>query len=275
MDIKRCTIDSQDILRRENARTFFICLLSFALSLLCFGAASYGVYLLYAVSGPDKGKYSSPVLFLLYALFSSEVTFSLFALSAVSYNRKRWFYRNASEKAPVSYLFAGERFSVRLKVFYFYFFKKLMTVLCLIACEIPFLLCLFVFYRELSDNGMYKSVFIGATALCAVLFLLGLYFGAALSKTYWLCEKVYWKDKKCSVALAVKKSKSLTEGNRFRLVNYNISFVWRVLFCVLIIPLFYTAPYISQSNGLLCCEFLGKYRQSATFPVVFMKPQKT
>ena len=123
MDIKRCTIDSQDILRHENARAFFVCLLSFVLSLLILGAALFGVYSLYTVSGLDKEKYSVPVLSLLYALFSSEVTVSLFALSAVSYNRKRWFYRNASEKAPVSYLFAGEKFSVRLKVFYFFFFK--------------------------------------------------------------------------------------------------------------------------------------------------------
>lgn len=108
-----------------------------------------------------------------------------------------------------------------------------------------------------------------------MLFLLGLYFGAVLSKTFWLCEKVYFKNKKCSVALAVNKSKSLTEGNRFRLVNYNISFAWRILFCIFLIPLFYTVPYISQSNGLLCREFIGKYRQGAAFPVVFMKLQKT
>ena len=275
MDIKRCTIDSQDILRHENARAFFVCLLSFVLSLLILGAALFGVYSLYTVSGLDKEKYSVPVLSLLYALFSSEVTVSLFARSAVSYNRKRWFYRNASEKAPVSYLFAGEKFSVRLKVFYFFFFKKLMTALCLVAAEIPFLLCSLVFYRELSEKGLYKTVFAGAVALCSVLFLLGLYFGAVLSKTFWLCEKVYFKNKKCSVALAVNKSKNLTEGKRFRLVNYNISFAWRILFCILLIPLFYTVPYISQSNGLLCREFIGKYRQGAAFPVVFMKLQKT
>lgn len=245
------------------------------LSLLILGAALFGVYSLYTVSGLDKEKYSVPVLSLLYALFSSEVTVSLFALSAVSYNRKRWFYRNASEKAPVSYLFAGEKFSVRLKVFYFFFFKKLMTALCLVAAEIPFLLCSLVFYRELSEKGLYKTVFAGAVVLCSVLFLLGLYFGAVLSKTFWLCEKVYFKNKKCSVALAVNKSKSLTEGKRFRLVNYNISFAWRILFCIFLIPLFYTVPYISQSNGLLCREFIGKYRQGAAFPVVFMKLQKT
>lgn len=275
MDIKRCTIDSQDILRHENAKAFFVCLLSFVLSLLSLGAALFGVYSLYTVSGLDKEKYSVPILSLLYALFSSEVTVSLFALSAVSYNCKRWFYRNASEKAPVSYLFAGEKFSVRLKVFYFFFFKKLMTALCLVAAEIPFLLCSLVFYRELSEKGLYKTVFAGAVVLCSVLFLLGLYFGAVLSKTFWLCEKVYFKNKKCSVALAVNKSKSLTEGKRFRLVNYNISFAWRILFCILLIPLFYTVPYISQSNGLLCREFIGKYRQGAAFPVVFMKLQKT
>lgn len=171
--------------------------------------------------------------------------------------------------------FAGEKFSVRLKVFYFFFFKKLMTALCLVAAEIPFLLCSLVFYRELSEKGLYKTVFAGAVVLCSVLFLLGLYFGAVLSKTFWLCEKVYFKNKKCSVALAVNKSKSLTEGNRFRLVNYNISFAWRILFCIFLIPLFYTVPYISQSNGLLCREFIGKYRQGAAFPVVFMKLQKT
>ena len=275
MDIKRCTIDSQDILRHENARAFFVCLLSFVLSLLFLGTALFGVYSLYTVSGLDKEKYSVPVLSLLYALFSSEVTVSLFALSAVSYNCKRWFYRNASEKAPVSYLFAGERSSVRLKVFYFFFFKKLMTALCLVAAEIPFLLCSLVFYRELSEKGLNKTVFAGADALCSVLFLLGLYFGAVLSKIFWLREKVYFKNKKCSVALAVNKSKSLTEGKRFRLVNYNISFAWRILFCIFLIPLFYTVPYISQSNGLLCREFIGKYRQGAAFPVVFMKLQKT
>ena len=275
MDIKRCTIDSQDILRHENTRAFFVCLLSFVLSLLILGAALFGVYSLYTVSGLDKEKYSVPILSLLYVLFSSEVTVSLFALSAVSYNRKRLFYRNASEKAPVSYLFAGEKFSVRLKVFYFFFFKKLMTALCLVAAEIPFLLCSLVFYRELSEKGLYKTVFAGAVVLCSVLFLLGLYFGAVLSKTFWLCEKVYFKNKKCSVALAVNKSKSLTEGKRFRLVNYNISFAWRILFCIFLIPLFYTVPYISQSNGLLCREFIGKYRQGAAFPVVFMKLQKT
>ena len=50
MDIKRCTIDSQDILRHENARAFFVCLLSFVLSLLILGAALFGVYSLYTVS---------------------------------------------------------------------------------------------------------------------------------------------------------------------------------------------------------------------------------
>ena len=147
MDIKRCTIDSQDILRHENARAFFVCLLSFVLSLLILGAALFGVYSLYTVSGLDKEKYSVPILSLLYALFSSEVTVSLFALSAVSYNRKRWFYRNASEKAPVSYLFAGEKFSVRLKVFYFFFFKKLMTALCLVDYTKPYL-------REQSSSAL-------------------------------------------------------------------------------------------------------------------------
>ena len=138
MDIKRCTIDSQDILRHENARAFFVCLLSFVLSLLFLGTALFGVYSLYTVSGLDKEKYSVPVLSLLYALFSSEVTVSLFALSAVSYNRKRWFYRNASEKAPVSYLFAGEGLSVRLKVFYFFFlciFCRWLFLACSASCK--------------------------------------------------------------------------------------------------------------------------------------------
>ena len=98
MDIKRCTIDSQDILRHENARAFFVCLLSFVLSLLILGAALFGVYSLYTVSGLDKEKYSVPVLSLLYALFSSEVTVSLFALSAVSYNRKRCFTATPRKK---------------------------------------------------------------------------------------------------------------------------------------------------------------------------------
>ena len=47
------------------------------------GAALFGVYSLYTVSGLDKEKYSVPILSLLYAIFSSEVTVSLFALSAV------------------------------------------------------------------------------------------------------------------------------------------------------------------------------------------------
>ena len=98
MDIKRCTIDSQDILRHENARAFFVCLLSFVLSLLILGATLFGVYSLYTVSGLDKEKYSVPILSLLYALFSSEVTVSLFALSAVSYNRKRWFTATPRKK---------------------------------------------------------------------------------------------------------------------------------------------------------------------------------
>lgn len=100
--------------------------------------------------------------------FSSEVTVSLFALSAVSYNRKRWFYRNASEKAPVSYLFAGEKFSVRLKVFYFSF-QKLMTALCLVAAEIPFLLCSLVFTAS-SPKRIIQNRICGSSRplLCAV-----------------------------------------------------------------------------------------------------------
>ena len=34
-----------------------------------------------------------------------------------------------------------------------------MTALCLVAAEIPFLLCSLVFYRELSEKGLYKTVF--------------------------------------------------------------------------------------------------------------------
>lgn len=75
MDIKRCTIDSQDILRHENARAFFVCLLSFVLSLLILGAALFGVYSLYTVSGLDKEKYSVPILSLLYALFRRRLPF--------------------------------------------------------------------------------------------------------------------------------------------------------------------------------------------------------
>lgn len=60
MDIKRCTIDSQDILRHENARAFFVCLLSFVLSLLILGAALFGVYSLYTVSGLDKENTAFP-----------------------------------------------------------------------------------------------------------------------------------------------------------------------------------------------------------------------
>ena len=70
MDIKRCTIDSQDILRHENTRAFFVCLLSFVLSLLILGAALFGVYSLYTVSGLDKEKFSVHILSLLYVLFS-------------------------------------------------------------------------------------------------------------------------------------------------------------------------------------------------------------
>ena len=168
MDIKRCTIDSQDILRHENARAFFVCLLSFVLSLLILGAALFGVYSLYTVSGLDKEKYSVPILSLLYALFSSEVTVSLFALSAVSYNRKRWFYRNASEKAPVSYLFAGEKFSVRLKVFYFFFFKKLMTALCLVQLKYRFCFAV-LFFTVSSPKKDYTKPYLreqSSSALC-------------------------------------------------------------------------------------------------------------
>lgn len=132
MDIKRCTIDSQDILRHENARAFFVCLLSFVLSLLILGAALFGVYSLYTVNGLDKGKYSVPILSLLYALFSSEVTVSLFALSAVSYNRKRWFYRNASEKAPVSYLLPVKIFG-KTEGLLFFLFQKADD--CAVSCR--------------------------------------------------------------------------------------------------------------------------------------------
>lgn len=109
MDIKRCTIDSQDILRHENTRAFFVCLLSFVLSLLILGAALFGVYSLYTVSGLDKENTAFP--FSLYYMFFFRRRLPFLCLRCPPFpTTAKDGFTATPEKAPVSYLLPVKNF---------------------------------------------------------------------------------------------------------------------------------------------------------------------
>lgn len=273
MNIAYAKIESQKILQTERKKTFLISLISFFLTLIMLGAAIFGIYFAGMLDSYSKAVDNTFMLLTFYALFTLEVIISVFVLSVISFNKKRWFFENAYHKNRASRFFGIEKFTVRLKLFFIYVFKKVMNIVWLILFEIPFITTVIAIAYYTQNGGMYRRTFILSLILSSVLFIAGFYFTLASVQKYSLCELIIYCNKDINIIEAVKKSKSLTDGSRFRLLNYKLSFALWLLSCIFILPAIYALPYINQSMGTLYLKYLEKYNplSKKDIPVIFMK----
>jgi len=267
MDISDVKARAQQIMSREPLRTAAVCFLAFITECMLLTVCALSIYFSAAVG-------TTTFFTARTALCAFSAVLSLFFYTCVRFNKKRWFYKNSFAKIPVSALFKREKFSVRIKVFYLFFFKKTMGLLCFILCEIPFFASLALLLYRLQNGSMYKNILYILFFLTLTLFLTGGFFALALNKSFYLCEKLYFKEKNCKIAEAVKKSCRLTDGKRFRLVMFDLSFVFRYISCLFVIPALYTAPFVCQCYGSLPGIFPKLCNpDEKSVPIVFMKPK--
>lgn len=272
MNLAFAKIEAQKILQSERKKTFFVSLLSIVFTLTMLSAAVFGIYCINMLGSYDKISGNIIMLISFYALFSLEVIISIFILSVISFNKKRWFFENAYHKNNIRRFFASEPFKVRLKSFYFFVFKKVMNIVLFILYEIPFITVIGAIIYYTQNSGIYRRIFILSLIFSAVLFFTGLYFALASMQKYYFCELLLYCNKDLSVINAIKKSKSLTDSSRFRLINYKLSFCLWTLSCILILPAFYALPYINQSFGAVGLKYLEKFNplSAKDIPIIFM-----
>lgn len=277
MKISSAKIDAQKILQGERKRTFFVSFLSILFTLTMLAAAALGIYFINMLSFYGITADNTVMLLLFYALFTVEVIISVFMLSVIGFNKKRWFFENAYHKNKISRFFGIETFRVRLKLFFIYIFKKVMNIVLLLLFEIPFFAAVGITAYYTQNGGMFKRTFILCIILSVVLFFVGLFFAMSSAQKYSLCELLIYCDKKTGIIEAVKMSKSLTDGNLVRLLNFKLSFCLWILSCLLILPSIYALPYINQSLGTLYLQFLEKYNplKAKDYSIIFMKAEKS
>lgn len=273
MNIASAKIESQKILQSERKKTFFVSIMSAFFTLTMLGAAIFGIYFISILGSYNKIVGNSTLLISFYALFALEVIISIFLLSVISFNKRRWFFENAYHKNKIRRFFRVERFKVRLKLFFIFIFKKVMNIVWLILFEIPFTILAGVVAYYTQNGGMYRKTFILCLILSAIIFIIGLYFSLVFVQKYSLCELLIYCDKSTSIIDSIKKSKSLTDGSRFKLLNYKLSFALWALSCIFILPSIYASPYINQSLGSLHLKYLEKENplSKKDIPIIFMK----
>lgn len=274
MNIKGSKPETQKILQHEHGKTLCISLLSAFFSLVLFAAVAFSLYTL-TVLPAYTASVANPLLSVAYyALFSCGVIFSLFFLSMIQFNKKRWFLENAVRCTRADAFFRRERLGLRMRAFYLYLFKKAMALLTLLLFETPFFICAAVLWYSLENRGIYRSVAVIALSLAAALFIAGIYFAAVSFQRYALCEQLLFCNKKMTVVEAVAKSRALTDGHKFKIWNYKLSFSLWAVSCLLAVPAFYVFPYINQAYGSLSFELLKDEDIPAlsAAPIIFMKP---
>ena len=215
--------------------------------------------------------FSTPVFIALCALFSLGTVFSvaLYALAGVC--AERWFFQNARFPQRVRTYFA--RFSLRETCVYIYSFwlRRVLAGLRLLAYLSPGLAGAAVLWLTLRAEGLPAPLLFCALAALALAQLFGAYFGFADAQRYLLFAGRLLFDSACGVPEALRAGRAQARALSFSCARERLRFLPWLLSCVLVLPLFYVAPYRRQSLGslqYLVCEGAGTARR-ADKPVVF------
>ena len=90
---------------------------------------------------------------------------------------------------------------------------------------------------------------VGAAGGGALLLLLGLGFYLATAQRYALVLPVLAKQPRCRLRNALRLSAARTDGRCAALLRFQLSFLPWVLLSLLVVPLIYTMPYITQCRA--------------------------
>jgi len=110
---------------------------------------------------------------------------------------------------------------------------------------------------QAAGGGMNLTLLVCAAAGGAVLTALGIGFYAATAQRYALVLPVLVKQPRCKLRNALRLSAARTEGHCAALLRFRLSFAPWYLLSLLIVPLFYIAPYIAQARACRHAELLA------------------
>jgi len=106
-------------------------------------------------------------------------------------------------------------------------------------------------------GGMNLTLFICAAAGGAVLLALGVGFYLSTAQRYALVLPILAKQPKCKLKHALRLSVARTEGKCASLILLRLSFAPWYILGLLIFPLLYVAPYVTQAKACRHAELLA------------------
>jgi len=101
------------------------------------------------------------------------------------------------------------------------------------------------------------GVFLGAVGGGAALLALGLFFYGVTAQRYALVLPVLAKQPRCKLRNALALSAARTDGSCAALLRFRLGFLPWLLLSLPVIPLLFTAPYITQSLACRHAELLN------------------
>jgi len=99
-------------------------------------------------------------------------------------------------------------------------------------------------------------LFFGAVGGGALLLLLGLVFYAATVQRYALVLPILAKQPRCKLGNAIQLSAARTSAHCSALLKYKLSLLPWYLLCMLVVPMPFVAPYITQARACRHAELL-------------------
>ena len=111
-------------------------------------------------------------------------------------------------------------------------------------------------WQAQENGGMDVLLFLGAAAGGAALLALGVGFYAATVQRYALVLPILAKQPRCKLRNALTLSAARTDGRCAALLAFTAGFLPWYLLCLLVIPIPFAAPYITQARACRHAELL-------------------
>jgi hypothetical protein len=190
-----------------------------------------------------------------YIIFPLSIFAGLWIMNSLRLNFHRWFLFNDGRQNFRSF-FKTACLKTQFKVFTVHVLFLLYRFFCFLFFLLPFSVAAADFLYVLQGRGIAKAAFAVYTVLIVFLLLSGLYFSTVSMQKAALYDETAVSEKNITVTALLKKSFHGFDGNCFFLAKLRLSFFGWLVLCILIAPIFFTAPYYMQTLAVFKMQSL-------------------
>lgn len=180
---------------------------------------------------------------------------ALFVYSSASVGEKAWYNgitENKSNYIKRLFFWFKPKYSYRALKFHLILFiiKSFWATLYFL----PAAILLWSIYYLSGTGGIEYYLFISLSVGSVLLFLCGAIFYLISIQRYFLAEYLYSSNPRLGAIVSIRQSKNLLDGHILEIVKFKISFIPKLLSCILIVPAFFVIPYYKET----CCVVAKK-----------------